>query len=222
MDELDYHFNLARSTPSDICMHLNILKGVSGSCNSVLELGRRSCVSSWAFLMGLAANSTATKKSIVANDIEYHPNVDVIRKVAGKVGVDYKFVQKNDLELDMEDTGGIGVFDIVFIDTWHIYGQLKREMEKFHSMAGKFIIMHDTDIDAEYGESIRMGHDIEKMSAMSGMPSNEITRGLRYAIEEFLHKHTEWFVLHAIRDGIGLTILAKRDAMLSSILQNAV
>ncbi len=221
MDELKHHYNLAITTPSDIFMHLDVLKVLASSCTSILELGTRSCVSSWAFLMGLALNSSASK-TLVSNDLEYHPNVQVVQSVAQKAGIQYKFILKNDLTLDEHDFDGRREFDIVFIDTWHIYGQLRRELDKFHTMATKYIIMHDTDIDAEYGESVRLGHNISEMTQASTFPPEEITQGLRRAIQEFLQAHDSWFELRAIHDGIGLTILAKRNTALDAVLKSTV
>lgn len=224
MEELDYHFDLARTTPSDIYLHVDVLRLLSTSCRSVLELGTRSCVSSWGFLKGLASSSAAIgTKTLVSNDLDYHPNVDIVRSVANKIGIKYKFIQKNDLKLDAADFGGIlKEFDIVFIDTWHIYGQLKRELEKFQAYAAKYIVLHDTDIDAEHGESVRMGHDVIEMANISGFPAEEITQGLQRAIHEFLEKHPDWFMLRAIHDGIGLTILARRKDTLNSVLRTVV
>jgi len=221
MDELDHRFNLACTTPSDICMHMDVLRGMASSCTSILELGTRSCVSSWGLLKGLVSSNAPGEKMLISNDLDYHPNIELVRGVADKIGIHYKFIQQNDLTLSSTDLDGQTQFDIVFIDTWHIYGQLKRELEKFHSLAAKYIIMHDTDIDAEHGESIRMGHNITEMAKTSNYPAEEITQGLSRAIDEFLGKHPEWFVLQAIRDGIGLTILARRSEM-NAVMQNAV
>lgn len=222
MEELEQRYNHARTTPSDIFMHIDVLKVLSKYCSSVLELGTRSCVSSWGFLKGLSlSNAPVGAKLLISNDLDHHPNIDIVRNVANNIGIRYKFIQKNDLTLTNVDLGGNAQFDIVFIDTWHIYGQLKRELEKFHPIAAKYIIMHDTDIDAEHGESVRMGHDIQKMALASNYPAAEITKGLRPAIQEFLESHPEWFVLHWIRDGIGLTVLA-RQSTVTDVLQNVV
>ena len=64
-------------------------------------------------------------------------------------------------------------FDLTFIDTWHVYGQLKRELTKFNKITNKYIIMHDTTIDGYLGESLRMGWDIFVQSSTTGMPIEE-------------------------------------------------
>jgi hypothetical protein len=60
--------------------------------------------------------------------------------------------EKNNLLLEFNET-----FDLTFIDTWHIYGELNRELEKFSKTTNKYIIMHDTTIDEWHGETIRNG-----------------------------------------------------------------
>ena len=50
--------------------------------------------------------------------------------------------------------------DVLFVDTWHVYGHLKRELALHAPRVRRFIAMHDTTIDWEVGESIRMEYDI--------------------------------------------------------------
>jgi hypothetical protein len=97
----------------------------------------------------------------------------------------------------------------LFIDTWHIYGQLKRELEYWHSSVKKYIIMHDTTVDADKGESVRMSCDIHSQSVESGFPVDEITKGLWPAIEEFVASHSEWKIERRFTNNNGLTILAR-------------
>jgi cephalosporin hydroxylase len=99
---------------------------------------------------------------------------------------------------------------MVFIDTWHVYGQLKRELERFHAIANKYIVLHDTEVDGEYGESIRLNHDIHALSASSGFPTEEITRGLKPAVNQFLMTHPEWTMHAHFRNNNGLTILRRK------------
>ena len=101
-------------------------------------------------------------------------------------------------------------YDITFIDTWHVYGQLKRELDKFSKMTNKYIIMHDTTIDGEIGESVRNGWDINQQSIDTGIPINEIYKGLWMAIEEFLDNNTDWYLVKRFTNNNGLTIIGKK------------
>ena len=138
------------------------------------------------------------------NDIE-PCNINDLLEISKPFDIDIKYEWKNNLDLDIHEN-----YDITFIDTWHVYGQLKRELEKFSKITNKYIIMHDTTVDEVYGESIRCSHDIINQNKVSGFPINEITRGLGPAISEFLETHNEWYIKEKYTNNNGLTILAKK------------
>ena len=97
------------------------------------------------------------------------------------------------------------------IDTWHVYGQLKREMEKFNIITNKYIIMHDTTVDEWQGETIRNGWDASQQSLETSIPVEEINKGLWPAIEEFLQNNPNWVLHERYTNNNGLTILKKID-----------
>jgi hypothetical protein len=99
--------------------------------------------------------------------------------------------------------------DMLFIDTWHVYGHLKRELSRWNSSVSKWIIMHDTTVDAIEGETIRCGYDAESQSKEHGYPIEEIKKGLWPAIVEFLEDHSEWVIEHRYTNNNGLTILKR-------------
>ena len=140
------------------------------------------------------------------NDID---NCDItellhVSKHFENINITYEW--KNNLLLDFKQN-----YDITFIDTWHVYGQLKRELTKFSKITNKYIIMHDTTIDEIEGETIRVGWDANKQSAESGIPVEEIRKGLMYAINEFLHDNPDWYVKEVFTNNNGLTILARKN-----------
>ena len=98
---------------------------------------------------------------------------------------------------------------MLFIDTWHVYGHLKRELALWHPYVKKYIAMHDTQVDGVYGETIRNGSDAVKQSQETGIPVEEIRRGLRPAIEEFMAGHPEWKLKAYYVNNNGLTILER-------------
>lgn len=112
----------------------------------------------------------------------------------------------NDLELEIHEN-----YDMTFIDTWHVYGQLIRELNKFSKITNKYIVMHDTEVDKIHGETIRFGWDANQQSQETGIPAEEINAGLQRAIDEFLEKNPDWGVLERFENNNGLTILEKRD-----------
>jgi hypothetical protein len=188
---------------SDIFEHLPTLYNYAKMCDSVFETGVRGCVSSWAFLYGLLHNAQ-NKKKLFMNDINVC-NIDDLYNVSKNFDIDVRYEWKNNLLLNLDEN-----FDITFIDTWHIYGQLKRELEKFSKITNKYIIMHDTTVDEIYGETIRVGWDAKKQSIESGFSVEEINKGLWPAIEEFLQNNPEWYIKERYTNNNGLTILAKK------------
>lgn len=133
-------------------------------------------------------------------------NIDELLIYAKNVNIDVQYKWSNNLKLELNEC-----YDITFIDTWHVYGQLKRELEKFSKITKKYIIIHDTTIDAVYGETIRLS-DIfnpEQQSNDTGIPINEILKGLWTAIEEFLIINKNWKLKERFTNNNGLTILEK-------------
>tara|TARA_A100001011_G_scaffold51538_2_gene49599 strand:- start:13232 stop:14032 length:801 start_codon:yes stop_codon:yes gene_type:complete len=199
---LEYKFKLHRHKKSDIYEHMDLLYTYSLKCQSIFETGVRGVVSSWAFLKGLNDNNFG-EKTFVMNDINYC-NTDKIQELSTKSGIDFLFVQKNNLSLDLNRK-----FDLTFIDTWHVYGQLKRELQKFSLLTNKYIILHDTTIDGEFGESLRFNLDVKKQSEESGFPISEIEKGLWPAVEEFINDSSEWILEKRLTNCNGLTILKR-------------
>ena len=188
---------------SDIMEHLQTLYKYSSDCDSVFETGVRGCVSTYAFLYGLLNGNTNIRKKLFMNDINVC-DVNEIIEISKDFNIDVKYEWKNNLLLDLNEN-----YDITFIDTWHIYGQLKRELDKFSKITNKYIIMHDTTIDGIYGETIRNGWNAEEQSKISGFSIDEINKGLIPAIEEFLETNTQWYIKEIFTNNNGLTILAK-------------
>lgn len=202
MEYINNKYNKLCSTYSDIYEHLPTLYKYATECESVIELGVRGCVSSWALLNGLL-NNNKPKKYLFLNDIS-ECDINELLNNTNDLGVDIKYEWKNDLELDIKTN-----VDLTFIDTWHIYGQLKRELDKFSKVTNKYIIMHDTTVDEIEGETIRNGWNAEEQSKTSGYPIEEIKCGLWKAVNEFLKNNNEWVLKERFTNNNGLTVLEK-------------
>ena len=140
------------------------------------------------------------------NDIGECKIDDLINSTQG-LNIEIKSKWCNNLELEFNDE----TYDLTFIDTWHVYGQLKRELNKFSKITNKYIIMHDTTVDEFFGESIRLNCNMKQQSKDSGIPIEEISKGLSYAINEFLDANNDWIMLEKYTNNNGLTILARRS-----------
>lgn len=202
MEFIENKYNTLCNENSDINEHLPTLFKYASDCESIIELGVRGCVSSWAFVYGLLNNNKQNKK-ILLNDIE-KCNIDELLDYTKELDIDVNYEWKNDLDLVINEN-----VDLVFIDSWHIYGQLIRELNKFSKVTNKYIIMHDTEVDKIYGETIREGGNPYKRSQESGYPVEEIICGLQLAIDEFLEKNSDWILLEKFENNNGLTILKK-------------
>lgn len=202
MEFIENKYKSLCNIPCDINEHLPTLYKYASECESVIELGVRGCISSWALIYGLLNNNSNIKK-ILLNDIRECNINELIESTKDlNISLEYKWI--NDLELIVNEN-----VDLVFIDTWHVYGQLKRELKKFSEITNKYIIMHDTTIDAIYGETIRDNLNAELQSEMSGIPIEEINKGLIPAIEEFLENNKNWILFEKFENNNGLTILKK-------------
>jgi hypothetical protein len=187
---------------SDIYEHLPTLFKYAKECESIIELGVRGCISSWAFTYGLLHNNK-NKKQIFLNDI--NPcDIRELLKATKETDIQVNYEWINDLELNVTEN-----YDITFIDTWHVYAQLKRELEKYSKITNKYIIMHDTTVDGIYGETVRFQWNAEEQSRTSGFPVEEINCGLSKAIEEFLENNKNWIIKEVYHNNNGLTILQK-------------
>jgi hypothetical protein len=167
-------------------------------------LGVRGCVSSWAFASGLLENNKQTKK-LFLNDISECNIIELLYYCSdNNLNIDVKYDWINDLNLNLNQN-----VDLTFIDTWHVYGQLKRELNKYSKITNKYMILHDTTVDGIFGETLRSGWDPIKQSLESGFPIDEITRGLWPAVEEFLENNKNWVLEKRYENNNGLTILRK-------------
>ena len=69
--------------------------------------------------------------------------------------------------------------------------------------------MHDTTVDEWAGETIRMGWNAHQQSQSTGIPVDEITKGLWPAISEFLEANQDWKLKERYTNNNGLTILER-------------
>jgi hypothetical protein len=196
--EEKYIFNC--KNPSDINEHLPTLKKYADECSHITECGVRFVVSSYAFALSLKGKEN---NKLVQADIKKYAQNFTFEKECVNENVNMVFYEQSDLECPLEKT------ELLFIDTWHIYGHLKRELARWNTYVIKYIILHDTTTDAIHGETIRVGWDPKKQSLETGIPAEEITKGLWPAIEEFLVEHPEWKIKERFINNNGLTILER-------------
>lgn len=201
---LEAQYTLKCDTPSDINEHIPTLRALASECRHITEAGVRTVVSSYAFATALKGKAD---HKLVQVDLKKSANVIAFQAECAAEGVSTVFYEESDLTCPLAKT------DLLFIDTWHIYGHLKRELARWHSYAKTYILLHDTTVDEWAGETIRNGWDAVAQSKASGIPVEEIRKGLWPAVEEFLKEHPEWHLEKRYTNNNGLTILKRRTAV---------
>jgi hypothetical protein len=204
MNKIQNKYNQMCLEPSDINEHLPTLYKYALECDSIIETGVRSVVSSWALVNGLLNNNSTNRKKLLLNDINVC-NITELLSLTSNENIDINYIWKSNLKIELNQK-----YDMIFIDTWHVYGQLIRELNKFSPYINKYIIMHDTTVDGIYGETIRCCMDAVKQSIDNEFPIHEINKGLSFAIDDFLLSNPEWTIKEVFTNNNGLTILEKK------------
>jgi hypothetical protein len=123
-------YELAKNTTSDINEHVPILYALATLCESVVEMGVRTGVSTRAFLYANVA--------LTSYDIELDARVRELFDLAVAQLKPVQYIQANVLEITIPKT------DLLFIDTIHTHEQLSAELARHGNQAQKFIVFHDT------------------------------------------------------------------------------
>jgi cephalosporin hydroxylase len=209
-------YDRARNIPSDIFEHIETLYKYGRECRTIVECGVRTCVSTWAFTRALLENNILLEPKqscrLVGVDLMRSHNIAVVETLTSSLGLSYQFWEGNDLEYPITEMS-----DMIFIDTWHVYGHLLRELRKFAPFAGKYIIMHDTTVDEYVGESVRCHFDVSAQVITSGMSRAEIIAGLWPAVEQFLFEAKEFVLEKRYANCNGLTVLRRVAPTLGTI-----
>ena len=179
------------NTPGDINEHLPVLKEYAEKCDHVTEMGARWGCSTFAFLSG-------KPKKIISYDINKNQNIILAENLAIEDNLNFVFIQKNVLEVEIEET------DLLFIDTWHKYGQLKEELKLHSNKVKKYIIFHDTE-SYEFKDEPDWGglyRDVKPLSTDK--------QGIWPAIEELIDSG-EWEIENRLKNNNGLTIIKRKN-----------
>lgn len=183
MEKIIERLNYLSQVPSDISEHLSTLSNYANECEHITELGVRTVVSTWA----LASGNPKVLRSYDILHPEKHgakEHFEQFIKAVDETEIDFLFTEADDLQIEIEET------DLLFIDTWHVYDQLKKELELHGNKAKKYIIFHDTVTFGEHGEG-------------GGV-------GLMPAINEFLQSNSHWAIKEHFLNCNGLMVLFRK------------
>ena len=141
-----FQFEKLAKTPSDINEHLFTLYLLACECDSILELGMRTALSTTAFVM-------AEPKKVISIDQKLvHQSVGHIQQISKELNVHYEAIESESLKMEIIDH-----FDMIFFDTYHSQQQLESELFLYGPMAKKYIVIHDTILNGMMGEDNTMG-----------------------------------------------------------------
>ncbi len=173
----EHYFRHYVESNNDICQHLSTLRDYARGLDTVVELGVRSLVSTWAFLL-------ARPKNLISVDIvhpafykEHDPmggDTEIVFQEAKRLGVDFRFILGDSITVQLPEC------DLMFFDTLHTFKQLDAELKAHGERVNKYMIFHDTETFSEE---------------------------LKPAIRDFMMGHHEWSVAKVFTNNNGLMIL---------------
>src|SRR5262245_40291519 len=105
-----------------------------------MEMGTRAEASTAAWLF-------ARPDRLVCYEMVRYPQVDRLEKLAGRTRV--VFHQADVLQKEIEET------DLLFIDTWHVYEQLREELRRHADKVRRYIVLHHITTFGVAGERLR-------------------------------------------------------------------
>ena len=105
-------------------------------CDTIIEMGVRGMVSTWALLAGYPLQMASID---IVDPAEHQGDVKEATKVAKENGILWDFLKGSSLDFKFRRT------ELLFIDTIHSYEQLTQELELHSPRTTKYIIMHDTN-----------------------------------------------------------------------------
>mgnify|MGYP006102937805 FL=1 len=181
--------------PSDINLHIPVIIELAKECDTITEMGVRGIVSTWAWLAGNPKNGLISYD--LSNPSNWGGKIEDVYETAEAYGIPFKFVETNVLEIEIEET------DLLFIDTWHCYDQLKLELKLHADKAKKYICFHDTTTFA---------HTQEPLSSAPTW-KGELTpnKGLWDAVTEFLETNSEiWELKKRYEFNNGFSIIKRK------------
>ena len=192
MKNLIEYFEEKKNIISDINEHLETFKKYSEECDVVIEMGVRGIISTWAFMIG-------KPKKMISIDIthpsEFGGNIEEVYRLAEENNIEYEFRLADTLTCNIEDC------DLLFIDTWHDYLQLKKELHRHHDKVKKYIIFHDTVSFGFRNENPYKNYNEEQ--------EYNLPKGLISAINEFCLANPNWYIHERFANNNGITILKR-------------
>lgn len=186
-------------TKSEINEHLPTLYTLAKECDSIVEFGVCQGKSTRALL--------ASGTKLRSYDVWIEPRVLELFNYAKSIGNDVEYICQNTIESEIEEC------DMLFIDSWHHYYQLRKELKLHSNKVKKYIVFHDTVSCGSVGEDWKSwgnGSQIQYEKLCKDLDTDQIDNiGINSAIFEFLSENSQWIVKKHYKNNNGLTILER-------------
>lgn len=190
--DLEQLVNTLYQTPSDINEHIPTIIKYGSECETITEMGVRGIFSTWGWL-------ACSPKKLTCYDIhdpaKWGGDIQSVYDTAEAYGLNFEFKIADVLKLEIEET------DLLFIDTWHAYDQLKEELKLHSNKVKKYICFHDTTSYEFVDES--KGHE-------NTWEGQSTSKGIWPSIEEFLEENKDiWQLKERFKNNNGFTIIER-------------
>lgn len=187
--------NTLYRTPSDINEHFPAIIKYGSECDHITEMGVRGVYSTWAWLACNPKNGLYSYD--LYNPIKWGGDLQSVIDTATSYGIKFQFTEADVTKIVIEPT------DLLFIDTWHCYDQLKLELSLHASKVKKYICFHDTTTYAHINEPLTSDHNWEE-KITSG-------KGIWDALNEFLNENNNaWELIERFTNNNGFTIIKRK------------
>lgn len=183
-----------QASTNDTSEFITLFQSYASKCSHVTEFGVRDAISTIGFLAGWP-------DQLHSYDIKESSNIKEVEDLADQNGVYFYFYLQDTLEADIRET------DLLFIDTYHSYKQLKAELTRHGNKSRKWILLHDTTLFGEEGMDSLMVSE----KGLSKEEMDFIPMGLNHAIHEFIRANPVWSIKEKIESPWGLTILERSN-----------
>ena len=213
---------------SPIQRHLATLRELAAEGRSAAEMGVSQGHSTWALLQGLhdasGGGADLPPRALFSYDLRPFEHEESAKRLARELDIGYSFSSASVLDVALPQD-----VDLLFIDTFHAFSQLRRELRLHAHRAQRFIALHDTEVDGRVSECVRAQRSwtnahLEDTLSSAGWamkpeficrkfniedPLDNVKTGLWPAIEEFLSLRPEWELFRHFPYCNGLTVLRR-------------
>lgn len=187
--------NKLHRTQSDINEHFPAIIKYGSECDHITEMGVRGIYSTWAWLACNPKNGLYSYD--LHNPTKWGGDLQSVIDTAEAYNIKFLFTEADVTKIEIEPT------DLLFIDTWHCYDQLKLELSLHSDKVKKYICFHDTTTYAHINEPLTSDHNWEDRVTNG--------KGVWDAVTEFLEENSDsWKLVERFENNNGFTIIKRK------------